>query len=107
MAGLDVKKLKDKATVKKELPKAVELDPAWCTLTTEMFSLQDEFEAAVGPLQKKILAHSRKLYTRSDKVLKELKKDKKGNKYEIERVLLVRKFAYTIGTVMKGSMMPY
>ncbi|MEM9342017.1 MAG: hypothetical protein AAGA87_03135 [Pseudomonadota bacterium] len=50
---------------------------------------------------KKILAESRKGYTLSDKKLKELGKDKRGNKEKIEHMTKVRKYFYETGMSAK------
>ena len=97
----------DKATIVKALPQTKEQNKNFIDLTMDLFALERELFKAVGPLQKKLLAQSRKLYTEADKTLKLLKKDKAGNKDEIERVLEVRKYAYQLGAMMKGSLMPY
>ena len=51
---------------------------------------------------KKILAESRKGYTISDKKLKELSKDKRGNKEKIENITKLRKYFYETGMYSKS-----
>jgi len=83
-----------KNKLKKEDPEMVKLIDLYIDTQTELFKMMQKHA-------KPVIKVSRKLYTASDKKLKELQKDKKKNAEAIKEVTKLRKFAYDTTNSLK------